>query len=293
MKQHSQIDAYRKIAENALNSINADLTKFRVHAEYPFDLIARLKPIAELVLASEIALSKQHDFDDLKVNAKEWIAHCWRELEEGAVLREAIETHSNFLLIAAMYLPFRRNGFPSQAVESAVRVKMESLGASQQYPSWVLLLMIRTLNTLGIDSPWKLEVCFRNTELYPLPQIRAVGGLPGYAFTHTVFFLTDFGKQPRELPEIHRQYLVLHLPLWLEHCERVQNYDLMAEMIMVARCTRIPDTKDWSAVLLASREIERFRNHYHSTLTALMASVMSLNPPSTAVLAKTTSNPMF
>jgi hypothetical protein len=303
-------DPYQKVAEGAINWITANLNKFDFREERGSSLIAELKPLGELALASKIVLLNQHDPTEWKIKSKEWLSYCWSQLHEGEILRKAIETRKDFLLFTAMYAPFRQNDLINEQLEHAVRSKMETSALSQQYPSWILLLIIRTLHVLGIDSPWKIDVCFRNTSLYQLPDVWTIRGFPSYVLTHTVFFLTDFGCRHQDLPEIHRQYLILNMPLWLEHYRITQNFDLFAEMIMVARCIRMEDQKDWGSVLLARQqrdgmvptarmkgdksdsEAERFRHHYHSTLTALMASVMSLNVPSRAVLGETGLNPM-
>lgn len=279
-------DSYRKIAEASTDWISENLQNFNLRAANSLNLIEQLKPIAELVFASEIVLLNSNADVELERKSKEWSHHCWSQIREGEILREAMESRTDFLLFAAMYAPFRRYDLINERLEQTLRQRLETSGASEQFPAWVVILMIRTLNTLGIQPPWKLEDCFRRTWLFGLPEVAVIQGMRGYELTHTVFFLTDFGRRFQDLPGIHREYLILHLPQWMQSCRTANHYDMLAELVMVARCIRMDDQEDWGAVLLsrASSGEQDFREQYHPMLTALMASVMSLNDPSTAVL---------
>jgi hypothetical protein len=202
----------------------------------------------------------------------------------------------------------------NEQLEQAVRDGLRTRGASSwKFPGWVLLLIVRTLHLLEIESPWTIDSCFRETWLYKLPEPWTLNNESAYSLTHTVFFLTDFGQRLDHLPEVYRQYLVQWLPVWLEHYRTSWNHDLLAELIMVARCIQVEDENDWGSILLARQEEDgtlmrpriqetgpkeakdvrkRFQENYHSTLAVLMASVMSLNIRARAALAETVADPV-
>lgn len=273
----------------------------------------QLKALSELALTSEIVLLNRGGDAGLKKMNLEWLSHCWSQLNQGETLRKAIETRSDFLLFAAMYLPFQRNGMINEHLERSVRDALRIRGAtSHEFPSWVLLLMVRALNVLNIDSPWTIDSCFRSTWLCSQPDPWTISDSSAYSLTHTVFFLTDFGQESHRLPEEHRRYLALWLPVWMEHYKTALHYDMLSEMIMVARCIGMEEEDDWGSILLDRQEKDgmirglekpetdrkeaeesrkEFRDHYHSTLTGFMASVMSWNVSSRAALAETVADP--
>ena len=305
---------YRQVSERAATWVSANLAQFEYHSDHDLIMTAQLKALSELAIASEILLQYCREDAWFEKKSKEWFAFCWSQINEGNILRQAIDRRPDFLLFAAMYLPFRRNGMMNEQLEQAVRDGLRTRGASSwEFPGWVLLLIVRTLHLLEIESLWTIDSCFRDTWLHKLPEPWTLHNESAYSLTHTVFFLTDFGQRLDHLPEVYRQYLVLWLPVWLEHYRTSWNHDLLAEMIMVARCIQAEDENDWGSILLARQEEDgtlmrpriqetgpkeakdvrkQFQENYHSTLAVLMASVMSLNIRARAALAETVADPV-
>jgi hypothetical protein len=60
-----------------------------------------------------------------------------------------------------------------------------------------------------------------------------------YSVTHEVFYASDFGRSGISLPENVIKYLRLWVPVWAREYVTRGNWDMAAELIMVADC--IPD----------------------------------------------------
>jgi hypothetical protein len=305
---------YRQVSERAANWVSANLAQFEYHPDHDRTLTARLKALSELAIAAEVLLQNRREDVWFEKKSKEWLSFCWSQLNEGNILWQVIDRRADFLLFAAMYLPFMRNGMRNEQLEQAIRDGLRNRGASShEFQGWVLLLIVRTLHLLEIESPWTIDSCFRDTWLHNLPEPWSIRNESAYSLTHTVFFLTDFGQRPDHLPEVYRQYLVLWLPVWLEHYRTSWNHDLLAEMIIVARCIHVEDENDWGSILLSRQEKDgtlrkprmqqtgpnevkdvrkQFQEKYHSTLAVLMASVMSLDDSARVALAKTVADPV-
>jgi hypothetical protein len=116
----------------------------------------------------------------------------------------------------------------------------------------------------------------------------------GYSVTHVVFYTTDFGARPHALDPEARAYLEVWIPVWLRILEENENWDLTAELSMVADCIRLEMEDDpllnltrhqhrtgyipgpstaGAALVRPDDDIERvaFLANYHTTLVSLMA----------------------
>ncbi|WP_051342293.1 DUF6895 family protein [Pseudonocardia spinosispora] len=131
----------------------------------------------------------------------------------------------------------------------------------------------------GLPEPWAFEVT------------------AGYALTHTVFHLTDWGRTPTAVPADVADYLVMWLPAWLDSCVQQRQWDLCCELLVVAASLPEPlppslTEQAWSALAEArddttgalvecgpapvdEPEDQIFRGCYHSTLLLAFASAIA------------------
>ncbi|KOG87546.1 hypothetical protein ADK38_24840, partial [Streptomyces varsoviensis] len=134
----------------------------------------------------------------------------------------------------------------------------------------------------------------RATWLGAMPEPWHIDWLTGYAVTHTVFHLTDWGRLPGGLPADIAGYLRDWLPMWTDIWAETSQWDLMAELMIVGNCLPDPATEaeDWQRLAelqhadgLVPRDdkpvdddpAQRFEDHQHTTIVAVVAGTIAVN----------------
>ena len=143
---------------------------------------------------------------------------------------------------------------------------------------------------------------FRRTTLGRCAEILSLMDRDVYSITHTIFYLTDFGRKPCVLFRGQRlRGIITLLETLLGMAIHAQHWDLVSELILSCRCLEMEDGAwirlGWQALLQvqdasgairgfnreqtprvhgAARDGEYFLSSYHRTLTAVLAGMLGL-----------------
>jgi hypothetical protein len=152
----------------------------------------------------------------------------------------------------------------------------------------------------GIHRPEQVAQVLRSTWLGGLPEPWTFERSSGYALTHVVFHLTDWGRLPTGVPPDLAAYLAHWLPPWLDTCLDARMWDLSCELLVVA--ASLPGPPDpatlqdaWTRIARAQHDCgalpeqgtgddpgadqetdPSFPRCYHSTLMAAFAAAQTV-----------------
>jgi len=256
--------------------------------------IELIKPLGELALAAEL-LTRHAAYRHVGANLLAW---CWAELDEGQGLLDLLSARPDLLVVATILGGFRRRGFRSRPLEGFIRyVAGTRYRAALQLPNWRALDLQHALTRLGVASRGT-HSDVKRTWCSRLPEPWLIDHDSAYAFTHEVFYITDFGRFSGRLPKATREYIRLWLPAWLSIYERKHDLDVYCELLMVAACTTrtwglrdafacctasfdehgyLPSPEGGGRNLLRrgmSAERKKFLNCYHTTLVGMLAALL-------------------
>jgi hypothetical protein len=254
-----------------------------------------LKPFSEFILCNDLLLS----YDAPKEAMQNNLHWAWSELEEGEHLVRLLLARPDLFRLAAVYAPLHRNGFSNARLEGA------------------LMQVSRLRGTSAVGTqPW-MHLCFHHAMaeitgacydpcavpgswLLAKPEPWCINDEIAYSVTHEVFYASDFGRSPCTLPADVCRYLQLWLPVWTSPYYESANWDLTADMIMVADCLgggiwdvdplptllanqrpdgMVPGPPGAGSSLVAGTDIPEeiaFFSSYHTTLVSAMASWLRL-----------------
>lgn len=266
--------------------------------------IEQLKPLGELVLTADILrrTSLAHLADEFSESIDATFEFAWTQLQEGELIASLLQSHPDLFGLTSLYATFSRNGYRNTTVDNAIATlsAMTAIRALE-FPPWRALDIALALEQLGIQSSWIRRNLFEQTWLSAKPEPWMINSAAAYALTHTVFYMTDFGEHPANLPPDVTEYLTNWLPVWCEFYFSVNNLDLLGELLMVASCVGLNSLDPllepaWDQLRRAQAgdglvpgphsifseqqpnpQLERaadFYNHYHTTLVAAMASAL-------------------
>jgi hypothetical protein len=291
-------ESYRRTAARALGWIVRHRGQFRLRGDER-RRVALSKPLGELALTADVLMSWSRAPSAAYRAGRELLSFCWDEFGRGEMMRALVWREPDLLVFGSLYETFHRHGLRNALLPSALREASRLTGVrALEFPAWRRLEMAMAYRRLGIPTPWPVAKAFKDTWLSSRPEPWALTVSAAYSLTHTVFYRTAFGRSPSRLPFHLREYLQRWCPVWIHHYRDIENYDLVAEMIMVLRCIRAPDTGDFAAMLSAGqaangmirgpagagrgldpfaqgRVRRTFLDNYHTTLVALMAAQMS------------------
>ena len=287
---------YLPLCDRALAWVQAHRDDFalpQLEDQFPSSM---LKPLIDLAITADVLSSFRTKRSQAEA-AKQLADFCWAEVDEGKTLARLVAEDPTTVFVAPMYVALRRHGYRHVQLERAFghATSMGGVARLEFLPS-VRLGLAAAFESLGIEAPWSTREA--RAWLAGRVQPWLVDEKSAYALTHAVFFQTNFGRSPTNLPDDDRSYLAMCLPAWIQQHLNFRNFDLMAEMIMVARCIGEDDADSWSARLAEVQEPDgmvpcprgrtrlldptnheaarrRFLDNYHTTLVVLMASAMS------------------
>ena len=261
----------------------------------PIRQVALLKPFAEYVLCNELLMSYGIPGSDFAANL-EW---AWNELEHGDVLTRLLLARPDVFCVASVYAPLIRAGYRSDRLDNLLR-EIARLRSTQvvEIQTWMRLGFQHAMARIegaGCDLQ-----SARTTWLRAMPEPWCINDDIMYAVTHEVFYASDFGRSACQLPADLIAYLELWVPAWIRCYEDQQNWDLTAELIMVADCLpgfvwdrdpmppllmqqrkdgHIPGPVGAGGLLVDASETRQqatFFGLYHTTLVAAMAAGLRL-----------------
>jgi hypothetical protein len=263
-------------------------------------LVRQLKPLSELALAAEIALRCSRLNGDLNPSPEHIAAFCWGELKSGSALAGVLLRYPDLFAAVSTYTSLRRFGYTCADIESVIRHLARTRGVQAlEFPPWRELDIVSAAGVLGLEWPTYKGELFNRTWLHAEPEPWLIAESSAYSLTHSVFYMTDFGMMPSGLPQRTRDYLKMWVPVWCELYTTIGNYDLLAEMLMVASC--VPDLEEEleeylialagaqradgsvpgpvaapaeSSLSEKQLKMARFWADYHTTLVSFLAGIM-------------------
>ncbi|MFF8669944.1 DUF6895 family protein [Streptomyces sp. NPDC015242] len=255
------------------------------------------KPLGELAQVCATVTRRTPPGDPLHRHAADLLAFAWRQTGEGELfLRlQRLEPFATYPL--EVYAALAAAGFRHPAYEAAAATVARTRGwrLTEQDPTRRLgVLMAEEHGRIHRDEP--ADRALRRTWLGGLPEPWTFERSAGYALTHVVFHLTDWGRGGAGVPDDLTAYLAHWLPPWIDTCLDARMWDLACELLAVAASVPgLPDdtvpgdawqrtaaARDASGALPEEGDAgdpgdsgAYFAHHYHSTLMAAFAAVLT------------------
>ncbi|WP_309141322.1 DUF6895 family protein [Streptomyces composti] len=300
----------REVAEHALAWTDAHLAAFALGEDAlsaDGEVDHSWKPLGELAQVCATVSHHTAPQDPLHTRAAAMLDFAWGQTGEGELFRhmQRLEPFATYPL--EVYGAFASAGYRHRAYEEAAAVvaRTRSWWLTEQEPTRRLAVLSAEERS-GIRRAPVEELLPAGTWLAGRPEPWTFERDAGYAATHVVFHLTDWGRDPAGLPPALADYLHDWLPAWLDTCLEAGMWDLSCELLSVAatvpRLTGDPALGGaWERIRAAQRptgalpELEHhsgdteaagadddphyFMNHYHSTLMAAFAAVLTTARP--------------
>jgi hypothetical protein len=298
--------------QRGLAWVEAQLPEFTLPKPLDPDDVFPLKALGELARTADL-LCRARDLPvEAGPRARSLLEFAWGQFQEGRLFAELLEQRPSPVL-GTMYSIFEPHGLGHQGVRQALarlaapggltlkRVAPQARDTPRQPltrygpdgAAVLALALALAWRVIGLASPWSEQRLFPRTGLAQRPRVDELDDGQAYSLTHAVFFMTDFGSRPSDLPAPCREYLADNVRRWAEALRRRGNHDLFAELALACRCIEVQ--ADWAeAGLLASQAPDgmvpgpglrapelvaratparrRFLENYHTTLAAIMAS---------------------
>jgi hypothetical protein len=251
-------------------------------------------------LAQVCATTVRHTAPDDPVHdiARDLLAFAWEQTGRGALFLEVqrLEPFATYPLEVYGALASAGLRHPDYEEAAALVARTRGWRLTEQTPT----------RRLGVGCAERLTGVGAHAPGPPAWDRTWLGGRPepwtferdsGYALTHVVFHLTDWGRADHGPPPALATYLAHWLPAWLDTCLEAGMWDLSCELLAVAATVSppagLPDAPDaWRRIAAArhdtgalpeERDWERahdaaadFARCYHSTLMAAFAAALTL-----------------
>jgi hypothetical protein len=259
------------------------------------------KPLGELAQVSASVLSQTPPPDPVHARARDLLSFAWRQTGHGELFARLQRCEPFATYPLEVYGAFAAAGLHHPEYERAAATVARTRGwrLTEQDPTRRLGVLVAEARA-GIHRPERATRTTERTWLGGLAEPWTFERFSGYALTHVVFHLTDWGRTPDALPADLTAYLTHWLPPWLDTCLDAGMWDLGCELLAVA--ASLPGPPDpamtgdaWRAIsaaqhasgaLLEERppsahpqvvpsETE-FTRCYHSTLMAAFAAALTL-----------------
>lgn len=275
----------------------------------PLDYSEILKVDLALKASAELALVCEHAYSDLEQEPlpeyQQLASYLWVDVFSQDALQDYLLTTEVGLLTFGLYASLRRCGFRDKQYERKLQALLDDgyVSAAERVATRDLdfLHSLQRLDlTCDRESPAQAYarcLAAKHPSLLPLTTDDA------YAFTHAIFFVTDFGRAPCWLSGNDLAYLSTALPRLLEYYLRKGNWDLVAELLICLQAIGSAGvyayTEGWRLLISAQEddgsfpgptdeqrgrlwaeteehndddvEWRRFHDNYHTTLVTLLA----------------------
>ncbi|MDO0938578.1 hypothetical protein QQY66_45225 [Streptomyces sp. DG2A-72] len=260
---------------------------------------ATWKPLGELAQTCASVGAHTPPSDPLHACACDLLRFAWQQTGRGELfLRlQALEPFATYPL--EVYSVFAAAGLRHSGYEAAAATTARTRGwrLTEQEPTR-RLGVLKAEHRSGIHRPEQDTQVLRRTWLGGLPEPWTFERSSGYALTHVVFHLTDWGRTPEGVPADLAAYLADWLPPWLDTCLDAGMWDLSCELLIVAASLPSPPHPGtlqhaWPRIARAQHASGAlpeqgprgdagadpepdFRRCYHSTLMAAFAAAQTL-----------------
>ncbi|MEU6919489.1 DUF6895 family protein [Streptomyces olindensis] len=266
------------------------------------------KPLGELALTCAAVSRHTAPSDPLHTHAADLLAFAWQQTGQGELLvsLQRLEPFATYPL--EVYAAFASTGLRNPRYEAAAAVVART--RSWQFTEQTATRRLGVLNAeerTAVRRSGGMSRALRSTWLGGLPEPWSFERPSGYALTHVVFHLTDWGRVgPGGLPPDLAAYLADWLPPWLDTCLDGRMWDLGCELLAVAASLpdlpetavlqdaweRIADAQHPSGALPEVGDSDDagepdFVRHYHSTLMTVYAAALTIGRLDEGALAGT------
>ncbi|GAA2132593.1 DUF6895 family protein [Streptomyces synnematoformans] len=253
------------------------------------------KPLGELALAASLVLRDDPFHAADRRAARDLLDFAWDQLRGGDLLYERQLRFPAMTDPLETYVHFHRAGHRHEPLQ-ALLAHLTGLASYREYehvPNRRMAVANAT-RVIGIDDRADWPARTAATWLGATPEPWTMDWMTAYHVTHTVFHLTDWGAEPRGLPPHVRDYLATWLPVWTDVWLEIEEWDLVAELLLVDACLPEPahDPAAWRRLAAAQHEdgllprdgrtgtedpAVRFYNHYHTAVAAVTAATAALS----------------
>ncbi|GHE99932.1 DUF6895 family protein [Streptomyces fumanus] len=251
------------------------------------------KPLGELAQVCATLTRRTDPADPLHGRAAELLAFAWRETDLGELFLTLQRQEPFATYPLEVYAAFAAGGLRHPGYETAAATVARTRGwrRTEQDPTRRLGVLCAERHG-GIARPEPATAVLDGTWLGGLPEPWTFERASGYALTHVVFHLTDWGRaEEAGVPGRLTAYLAHWLPPWIDTCLEAGQWDLACELLAVA--ASVPGTagppllqEAWRRLAAAQRpsgalpeeaafEGEGFAYSYHSTLMAVFAAALT------------------
>lgn len=251
--------------------------------------IKAVKPVGELALAASLLRFWEIE----KAWAKKQLDFCWASFDKGEVLLHLLLARPDLIVISTVYASFKCNGYINDKLEHLIAFLSSSdCCSSIEFPRWRQLDLEHGLSALGLRSfPENAHI---GTWINGLPEPWLLTDDIAYAVTHEIFYITDFGSKPDRLPQYFHEYVSRWLSLWIKLYIARDNYDLVAELVMVGLCLGLKEEMYGGISILTRKQHKSgyfpgpgnmrsspslgtiFLHNYHTTIVGVLALSMFL-----------------
>ncbi|UCM90423.1 DUF6895 family protein [Streptomyces marincola] len=253
------------------------------------------KPLGESVLAASLVLREGIASPTDRRAAESLMEFAWAQLREGDLLYERQLRYMMMTDPLELYTHFARAGFRHDRLHALFNHLggLTSRGAAEQLPNR-RLAVANASRVAGLDRQADWSVLTDATWLGQTPEPWAIDWMTAYCVTHTVFHVTDWGGRPDALSPRIQDYLGRWLPVWIDIWQEIQEWDLVAELLIVDACLPEPRSAPevWERLAAVQRPDglvprngepvtedpdEAFREHQHTTVVAAVAGTLALS----------------
>lgn len=193
------------------------------------------KPLGELTQVCASVARCTPPGDPLHTRVTELLDFAWQQTHRGELfpLMQSLEPFATYPL--EVYAAFASAGLrhPGYEASAAVVARTRGWRLTEQYPTR-RLGVLEAERRSGIPPHDGVPRATDRTWLGGLPEPWTFERAAGYALTHVVFHLTDWGSSARGVPADLAAYLLDWLPPWLDTCLDARMYDLSCELLAVA-----------------------------------------------------------
>ncbi|MGW3862884.1 DUF6895 family protein [Streptomyces sp. NPDC005047] len=260
------------------------------------------KPLGELTrVCASVSLCTPPP-DPLHRRVSDLLDFAWQQTHRGELfpLMQSLEPFATYPL--EVYAAFASAGFrhPDYEASAAVVARTRGWRLTEQYPTRRLGVLEAERHS-GIHPHGHLPQALGRTWLGGLPEPWTFERAAGYALTHVVFHLTDWGRSAQGVPPDLAEYLAHWLPPWLDTCLEARMWDLSCELLAVAASLphppepavledawrRVAAAQDTSGAIPEEGVLQDaagehaisdpydFTDCYHSTLMAVFAAALT------------------
>lgn len=270
------------------------LGAFDDNASSENDLDDVYKPLAETALASSLVLREGVAGTGHLQVARELLAFAWEQMNDGNLIYERQLRHVMLTDPLETYAPFVRAGYRHAALDETL-AHLAKVGVSTEVVPNRRMAVANARRITGIggrDDDW--PGMLRATWLGATPPPWAIDWMTSYNMTHTVYHITDWGARPNDLPPDVVDYLATWLPVWIDVWSETEQWDLVAELLIVGMCLPEPHLEPDAWERLATVQhadgmmprdgepvdddpLRRFRDNQHTSVVAVVAGTLAVS----------------